>query len=1534
MRILALAVVVFTLEAGTVISPAVEPAQQVDDDVRPPELLATHPVTVKPLNLSRPPTTTELISAGQLGGPLFPTHEPGDRIRYRAERWEFGKAIEEWNRHEYLKAAGMFRQYLRDYPGSPWAAEAELHIGCDATYNGRYTEAETIFNRLISTLEGREHAGARLLVNKARQRLALLHVEHNELELASAHFQLLLRDSPDARQRTYASHWIQKLARFRAAKEGMATCGARALAYALEKQGYRSAAAQVRTNIPATVRGHSLAALIRISGRHGIQLEALQAAPNTLGGVPTPAILQVRGRTPAESGHYWVLDRNTGERLELYDPQTQRRFHQTVAELGAEWSGRLLVFASGGTLPGRRLTLEEAEEASGGCCGVPRKEDELGDFDESDDNNNDDDCSQGFPAWKVNVVNMNLFVTDTPLWYRPPVGPPVRISLSYNSQSAIARNEPFGGKWQFNYGSYLVVDTAGTVVLFMPDGRRDMFTPDGNGGYTSPYQVRNTLTRIAPNHFELRFPEDTVYVYQIPAGTDSQQPFLTEIRDAHGRKLTFGYDAEVHLTTIRDARGLVTTLTYNADGLVTAASDPFGRAAAFEYTGGALTRVRDMGGYEYGFTYDSNLYLTGITDQRGTWSFRIEPADGINNSSNPYPPPGDVMYDNYRITITDPLGHPREYHYNGYSGYAWYVSPRDYVPWTSFFQNNFKSEVPKTTYHFLQMDSGRQGEVSQITLPNGASFNYEHDGATGDLTSRTDAHGHRWEYEYNAMGRPAWVRDPEGNTTSIVYAANGVDPITVSDPLGQVSMTWDARHNLLSRTDRLNQTVNYTYNDLGQITTETDALQVTTTYIYDSGNRLAQVQRAGLTIASFGYDAIGRMTSHTDEAGLTLAYHYNSLDQVIAVTHPDGRSHSYTYSTCCPRLLDSVTDRGGRTTTYTYDALKRVVRRANSEGGLTHYGYDENGNITRLVDPNGNATTFGYDVNNRLIRKTYADGRSVAYGYDAAGLLVTRTNARGSTVRYTYDTNHRPTTIAYSDGTPGVTIEYDRFGRAARVTDDQGASSFTYDANSRVLSFTGPRSGDTVTYSYDAAGRGTNLVLQGSPPTAYDYDALHRLTGVRVGPQAYGYTYAGAETAARRLDRPGGSHTTYAYDSLKRLTQVSNRRATGEIINEFGYLYNDQDLRATETVSNGPPVSFPRSEVVRYEYNALNQVRGSASPASLFGFDEDGNMTRGLTPAGDVFTASYDAENRMTSLAFTNATGMPRRTEYAYSGLGRLRQLRSFTNGVLSEDRRFLVSGFQVLRERDGRDNRILREYTWSSSADGGIGRCLHLQAAGADYSYLYDGKGNVAAVLQKDQTLAAHYAYGPFGELATSAGSLNQPLRFSTKPYEEGSGLSHFGHRFYSAATGKWTTRDPLGEKGGLNLYVFVGNNPVSQRDPLGLNPLGDIDWPEVPYTTQQLHEWARNRPLDPDGQAWERFMKFNEACRQSVTPQKVADTFQKIEDTVVRNAPAASAAAAAAMQAITSALEAAVSFMSNIPVVVIFAPQIPTSAPGGPTS
>jgi len=1531
------------------------PTAQEEPSTRGPALVG-HRVSVKPLDLSRAPATDELMAAGQLGGPLFPTHELKDGRRDEAARWAFGRAIEQWNQHEYGKAVGMFRKYVAEYPDSPWAAEAELHIGCDASYNGRYTEADELFNKLITDHQGKEHPGAKMLRNKARQRLALLKVAQNNLEAAGLHFQLLLQDSPDWRHRTYASHWIQRLSRYAAAKNALVNCGAEALAYALEKEGRHAAALQVRTNLPPTMNGHSLASLAGLAADRGFELAALQVAPADLHRLPLPAILRIAPQPGGDKGHYWVLDKVEGQKVELFDPQSERRFRQSTEELAREWNGQALVFAKDRSLPGRRLTLSEMEAACGGCCGVPAKEDHQGDPCGNGAGGSEGgctSCSEGAPRWTVNMVNMNVFMTDTPMWYSPPIGPPVRISLSYNSQSAIAQNEPFGNKWQFNYASYLVVDTADTVTLFMPDGRRDTFDPDGFGGYVKPYQVHNTLTKLGPNWFTLRFLDDTVYTYQIPPGSRSQQPMLVEIRDAWGQRLSFGYDDLVRLNTITDAQGLVTRLTYNADDLVVRVADPFGRTASFAYDGSrSLTKITDMGGYWSSFTYDANVYLTSLGNERGTWNFLIEPADGVSNGSDPYPPPGSGMWENYRATVTDPLGQSWEYHYNGYSSYAWKVSPRDYTPWRSQYENNSSASVQKTTYYYTQMNSGRQGALHQIVYPEGDYVQYGYNTLTGDRTSKTDAHGHTWRYTYNSRGQITSIRDPKGVSTTLSYAANGVDLLSISDGLGPIRMTYTPEHGLASTTDRLGNATTFTYNNFGQILSQVDKLGTTTEYLYDASQHLTEVRRAGRSVGRFTYEAMGRMRSRSGATGLTVINEYNNLDKLVRATYPDGRFVSYDYSTCCPDLLDSVTDRGGQTTLFIHDALKRLVQTVSPEGGITRSSYDANGNVTSLTDPSGNVTTFGYDLDNRLVRRTYADGKGLSFRYDSAGLLAARTNARGATVTYNYDASHNLLGKAYSDGTPGLTNTFDAFDRLTVVKDGLGTHAYTYDADSRITSADGPWLDDTVTYAYDALGRPTQLAVQGSQPTSYEYDALNRLTDVRVGAQTYAYTYSGANPLIQRLDRPNGSFTTYQYDGLNRPTSLSNRRSTGEVINEFLYAYNAQDLRSSETISNGLAISLPNKGVVRYGYDPLNQMQTSTPSARLFAYDSDGNMTRGYTPAGYVFAAAYDAENRITSLGYTNASGVACRTEYSYCGGSQLAQVKAFTNGVLSQDLRFVVNGFVTLQDRDGRDNSVLREYAWGSNRRGGIGGCLHLTAAGVNYSYLYDGKGNVATVIKGDQTPAASYGYGVFGELATTAGSLNQPLRFSTKRYDEGNGLSYFGNRFYASSVGRWMTRDPIGERGGLNLYGFVGNNPISRFDPWGLWTWVPWPWPDGGYTIMVTAEEVAaasarlGHEVDPDGLAWHYYMEYMQSvrqCAQEVSPEDVAATFQKIEDTAVKVAPAAPVAAATAWETITSAAAIAAAAVADAAIVaaealtdmlgfLMSSAQMPSTPPGGP--
>src|ERR1700738_1676589 len=74
---------------------------------------------------------------------------------------------------------------------------------------------------------------------------------------------------------------------------------------------------------------------------------------------------------------------------------------------------------------------------------------------------------------------------------------------------------------------------------------------------------------------------------------------------------------------------------------------------------------------------------------------------------------------------------------------------------------------------------------------------------------------------------------------------------------------------------------------------------------------------------------------------------------------------------------------------------------------------------------------------------------------------------------------------------------------------------------------------------------------------------------------------------------------------------------------------------------------------------------------------------------------------------------------------------------------------------------------------------------------------------------------------------------------YHARSGLYLAPYRAYNPSIGRWLSRDPLGEKGGLNLYAYVGNDPVNRVDPFGLFPRGPWNRGRCCNTSRGV-EWA----------------------------------------------------------------------------------------------
>jgi RHS repeat-associated protein len=142
----------------------------------------------------------------------------------------------------------------------------------------------------------------------------------------------------------------------------------------------------------------------------------------------------------------------------------------------------------------------------------------------------------------------------------------------------------------------------------------------------------------------------------------------------------------------------------------------------------------------------------------------------------------------------------------------------------------------------------------------------------------------------------------------------------------------------------------------------------------------------------------------------------------------------------------------------------------------------------------------------------------------------------------------------------------------------------------------------------------------------------------------------------------------------------------------------------------------------------------------------------------------------------------------------------------------------------------LTKTYTWgmdlsgSMQGAGGVGGLLAVSLITNNsitntFYPTYDGNGNVSEYLDNIGTIVAHYEYDPFGRVIVESGDQFADFahRFSTKPQDLTTGLLYYGYRWYDPVTGRWSSRDPIEEEGGVNLYGFVGNNGVIKWDFLG---------------------------------------------------------------------------------------------------------------------
>lgn len=111
-------------------------------------------------------------------------------------------------------------------------------------------------------------------------------------------------------------------------------------------------------------------------------------------------------------------------------------------------------------------------------------------------------------------------------------------------------------------------------------------------------------------------------------------------------------------------------------------------------------------------------------------------------------------------------------------------------------------------------------------------------------------------------------------------------------------------------------------------------------------------------------------------------------------------------------------------------------------------------------------------------------------------------------------------------------------------------------------------------------------------------------------------------------------------------------------------------------------------------------------------------------------------------------------------------------------------------------------------------------QVSDTNYYFTRDHLGSVREVMNAAGVMQARYDYDPYGRMTVIAGSFTADFGYAGMYYHPASGLNLTLFRAYDSDLGRWLNRDPIGERGGLNLYAYVGNNPINRVDPLGLCP------------------------------------------------------------------------------------------------------------------
>lgn len=753
-----------------------------------------------------------------------------------------------------------------------------------------------------------------------------------------------------------------------------------------------------------------------------------------------------------------------------------------------------------------------------------------------------------------------------------------------------------------------------------------------------------------------------------------------------------------------------------------------------------------------------------------------------------------------------------------------------------------------------------QGMVAQKTDPLGNATGYTYDHTNMNLKSVQEAiASHFTQYNYDPnTGVLNWVKDPNGQVKSYTYdSMNRIHRVTYPDTgYVQYDFTDVALDSSL------------------QITTsiQSGAIKTETAYLDGLGRETRSILNdpEGNDTVVTTYDGLGRKASVTNpyrsgDTVYTTQYQYDALNRPRATIQPDNASIQYGYS----GNTSTVTDEGGRSRKSQFDGLGRMTKVWEDPSGLnyeTDYVFDCLGNVTGVTQNGSRGRSFSYDTLSRMYQSANPESGTIAYGYDDAGALISKGDGRGITVAYNRDALHRVTSKSYSNGEQSILYCYDNvqsacgtpsvsngIARRTGMNDLSGTTAWSYDSMGRVLTETKTISGvsKSLSYTYNLDGSVATETYPDTSVAAYQYSDAGRALSVEDVNGSHNWAGGAKYSSAGQLtDLTLGSNTGFAgitlhdqYNSRLQPSGLMAANPTGTMFNlSYNYVLNFPNNGDVQQITNN--LDSTRSQT--FGYDSLNRLHTASfyGGSDRYDYDAWGNLTAKTVTGGtgEIFSNSSDSNNRLQGWGYDLAGNLVgggsqynnfnaesqwiyvsvTNSSYLYDGDG----LKVKTSGGASGTTIYWHDQFgQVVSETDQTGN-INNNYIFlngQSVAWIDIGHGVPTKY----YYYIHDHLGTTRMIATQTGSACYDADFYPWGgEAYVRTNTCFQSYKFTGKERDpDTNSTDYFGARWYQGAIARFYTPDwsatveptpyaRLGNPQTLNLYSFVGNNPVSLRD------------------------------------------------------------------------------------------------------------------------